>query len=597
MQVEPISREHLVLRSKLLECKDIKSIVHMALDAVMDELDVQVASIFLFNKDGLLTRQGLLGFDWENKSIDHNNYLKEEAYLPGESLSRCAEDPVSTDDGYDYWSTYVARNLEATWGKLKFGKEYRDILGKLTCGVSSPLHGSNRSFGTIEVLNHTEGFFSQEDVFWLTSISASVANAISNVRRQNHCLICNEISQMILDNISSNVSSYISNEEYKEFCLGVAKQIVNPSTDYKACIIRLVSKYDGKLRVVAKAGVDGINWDFREDHPRSIGEGFTGTVFKEATPIIVNDAWSQMGKYKNITWMLANGLRSHICLPLIGGNQPIGTLSCFVGYSYPYKFYPANISYLKSIASLIATFSEEANLLRMLSKQRSNPNSEKLEPNDTHRSLHDFKDDVHKVDSRLRLLEISSSKIGVKERKILDEVRAVLHQMNQKVQTRLRASNTRLIDINRSVALAVKECTLQAEEFGIEISVEYDYSIPPFRAEESDILDIVTNLLTNSIRAIQRSARSKGAIEIKTLFESYHDPLIRIDIQDNGIGIDKSIKDMIFEKGFSQAQELGGTGTGLYIVKSIVESYSGEVTFHSSYGKYTKFTVRLPLDF
>jgi len=66
-----------------------------------------------------------------------------------------------------------------------------------------------------------------------------------------------------------------------------------------------------------------------------------------------------------------------------------------------------------------------------------------------------------------------------------------------------------------------------------------------------------------------------------------------IYVKDNGCGIDVESKQRIFEPNFTTKSS--GMGLGLAMVKSIVETYSGNIDFTSEVDKGTEFKVRIPL--
>lgn len=61
---------------------------------------------------------------------------------------------------------------------------------------------------------------------------------------------------------------------------------------------------------------------------------------------------------------------------------------------------------------------------------------------------------------------------------------------------------------------------------------------------------------------------------------------------DNGIGISEENKEKIFEPKFTT--KTSGMGLGLGMVKNIVETYNGSITFTSQPGEGTIFTVTFP---
>jgi signal transduction histidine kinase len=65
-----------------------------------------------------------------------------------------------------------------------------------------------------------------------------------------------------------------------------------------------------------------------------------------------------------------------------------------------------------------------------------------------------------------------------------------------------------------------------------------------------------------------------------------------ISVADNGIGIPAEFREKIFEPKFTT--KTSGMGLGLGMVKNIVETYNGSISFTSKLGNGTVFTVKLP---
>ena len=96
------------------------------------------------------------------------------------------------------------------------------------------------------------------------------------------------------------------------------------------------------------------------------------------------------------------------------------------------------------------------------------------------------------------------------------------------------------------------------------------------------------NLLKNAIQAIEAKGET-GVIEV-TMRNSAN--RTRIDIMDNGIGMSAEVQSRAFEPSFSTKNS--GMGLGLSMVRKIIESSGGEISFVSQEGKGTTFTIELP---
>jgi two-component system sensor histidine kinase VicK len=66
-------------------------------------------------------------------------------------------------------------------------------------------------------------------------------------------------------------------------------------------------------------------------------------------------------------------------------------------------------------------------------------------------------------------------------------------------------------------------------------------------------------------------------------------------VQDNGIGIDKSQREKVFELFYKVDKSSSGTGAWLAIVKRIVEVHGGRVWLESEKGKGCTVCFTLPV--
>jgi signal transduction histidine kinase len=106
--------------------------------------------------------------------------------------------------------------------------------------------------------------------------------------------------------------------------------------------------------------------------------------------------------------------------------------------------------------------------------------------------------------------------------------------------------------------------------------------------DRTQLIRVVTNLIKNGIQSIPDDAEDPKIIVTVDLVED----MVRITVQDNGVGISEDNKAKIFEPKFTT--KTSGMGLGLAMVKNIVETYNGSITFVSDKGKGTTFIVTFP---
>ncbi len=106
--------------------------------------------------------------------------------------------------------------------------------------------------------------------------------------------------------------------------------------------------------------------------------------------------------------------------------------------------------------------------------------------------------------------------------------------------------------------------------------------------DRTQLIRVVTNLVKNGIQAMPTD-KEDPQIKVRVFIE---DNLVKITVEDNGSGIAEETKARVFEPKFTTKSS--GMGLGLAMVKNIVETFKGNITFTSELGKGTVFTVTFP---
>ena len=127
------------------------------------------------------------------------------------------------------------------------------------------------------------------------------------------------------------------------------------------------------------------------------------------------------------------------------------------------------------------------------------------------------------------------------------------------------------------------------KEVRMEIVSEDDLEI---RADRMHIGNIVCNLLENAIKY------SREAVTIRIDYMMREDGMVQITVADNGIGIAKADQRYVFDKFYrsesAKDKAIPGIGLGLSYVKLLVEAHGGTITFESTEGEGTTFTILIP---
>ncbi|MEM6612210.1 MAG: ATP-binding protein [Cyanobacteria bacterium P01_C01_bin.72] len=144
------------------------------------------------------------------------------------------------------------------------------------------------------------------------------------------------------------------------------------------------------------------------------------------------------------------------------------------------------------------------------------------------------------------------------------------------------------VDIHQGIEDTIQLLSHQLKQ-GIKVKRIYDRTLPKILAFGSELNQVWTNLLDNSIQAMAET----GELEIITMNKGDR---IGVQIIDSGTGIPPEIQSRIFEPFFTTKSVGKGSGLGLDNVRRIVENrHRGSVTFESEPGR-TVFMICLPVN-
>lgn len=150
------------------------------------------------------------------------------------------------------------------------------------------------------------------------------------------------------------------------------------------------------------------------------------------------------------------------------------------------------------------------------------------------------------------------------------------------------AGKPQLVDVNHAIRETLALLAWEARESGVDVVEALAADAPRVLAIDSDVRMLVLNLAQNAFHALPRG----GRLRVSTSVEAEQ---VRIDVEDNGVGIAPEDRDRIFEPFFSRrANGMPGTGLGLPICRAIVEAVGGSIGVRSEPGVGTTFTIRLP---
>jgi signal transduction histidine kinase len=128
----------------------------------------------------------------------------------------------------------------------------------------------------------------------------------------------------------------------------------------------------------------------------------------------------------------------------------------------------------------------------------------------------------------------------------------------------------------------------EANEYAVSIGTDLAADLPQITADRVHLQQVLMNLMLNSIEAMKET---DGVLTVKSqLGQNGH---IEITVNDTGPGIPLGKADQIFDAFFTEKPQ--GSGMGLPISKSIVESHGGRIWTNGAGGRGATFHFTLPV--
>ncbi len=145
------------------------------------------------------------------------------------------------------------------------------------------------------------------------------------------------------------------------------------------------------------------------------------------------------------------------------------------------------------------------------------------------------------------------------------------------------------VDLGMVVQGAVALAEVQKWASGVDIETDLAPDLPPARGEINRLTQVLLNLLDNAGQAMA----GRGNLMIST---GRRENNLLLTVTDTGSGIAPEDIDRIFDPFFTTKEPGQGTGLGLAVSHSIIESFSGKIEVKSKTGHGTVFKVFLPIE-
>jgi signal transduction histidine kinase len=169
--------------------------------------------------------------------------------------------------------------------------------------------------------------------------------------------------------------------------------------------------------------------------------------------------------------------------------------------------------------------------------------------------------------------------------------------------SRIEGNNLQLsksnFDLNRTIQQLIEDHQKEAADKNVKVILDFKKNVPTtIYADEARLQQVINNLLSNAINFTNNGTviitAYKAQVDTNVEMGQQDEESIVVEIKDTGSGINPEMLPRLFEKFATKSGS--GTGLGLYISKSIVDSHGGKIwAYNNKDGIGATFTFTLPI--
>ena len=209
------------------------------------------------------------------------------------------------------------------------------------------------------------------------------------------------------------------------------------------------------------------------------------------------------------------------------------------------------------------------------------------------RYQHSMNDLAHSLKTRLALLKAVSEESNHANKGFTHALNEQISQMNQIVHYQLRRAVSGRQNISSqpiAIAPEINKLISTLDKVYRHKKIRFTFQDPDqgiFFGQQDDLMELMGNLLDNACKF------TLSQVMISARFNKQQG--LTLQIEDDGLGIDESIRDKVLQRGV-RADSSGGQGIGLAVSNEIIHSYAGEIAIFDSALGGAGFNIHFPID-
>ncbi len=168
----------------------------------------------------------------------------------------------------------------------------------------------------------------------------------------------------------------------------------------------------------------------------------------------------------------------------------------------------------------------------------------------------------------------------------LKRIEGIVSDLRSLAKAGSRRDDIREVSLCKEVGLALDLLKHRLKNVTLEVHIPESIKV---RVAPDEFMQVVMNLVDNAVFA----TGGDGTIAIHAVDDGQN---VKVTFEDDGAGIPADIIDHIFDPFFSTKSPGQGSGIGLNVARSIIESYAGTIEVSSHDGVGSTFTIQLPAE-
>ncbi len=456
----------------------------------------------------------------------------------------------------------------------------------------APLRSQARNLGTLSVISSHPASFSNEDERLLEGLANQASVAIQNAKLYEDERLQRSLVEMLAQ------GTVVIN---RRLDLNVVlDEILDQIMQVVPCRFANIMLIDGDQLQMARYRTRRMETGIFHRPPQSLPLNMASwqQMLQTRSPLLISDT-----RHDPMWVPLETGdwARSYLGLPLQIGNEVIGFLN--LNEDYPDAFSSQYIKALVSFAAHAAIAIHNARLYQELQRALTQERTmrDQLVRADRLASIGRLAASLaHEINNPLQGISLCLERIGFytgqanKQREYVDRADSEVNRLAQMVRQILDYQSPvqeekSMVDLRQLESDVLLLSQKRLQRANVQVVHSWEPGLPRIQASPAQLKQVLLNLVLNSLEAMPNG----GRLSIRGYQLEQEPEWLRLEVSDNGVGIDQKDLDHIYEPFFST--KTTGTGLGLWVSHSIVAAHAGRMAVESSPGKGTTVRVWLPV--